>query len=489
MADGTQRYAPRSSFGPSSSEALSLELALGVLGTGAAALFLALLSLKWAIAILGTAAVLCLAFVESEAFLTLVIFLLPLEWTLSGNVPVRDIPVVFRSLVILGFFAGRLLRGRLKVGELLRSTVTKASLLFLCAATLPMLLGFGGLTRESVRALWTLFTCVGFYLVVLSWADSQLRVRKVLHALLISTIVSAAFGIFQEFLGDYTSLWLYLNPPPEWVGGMEGRAPSFFANPNFFAAYLNLVLPFSLACWILGEGRWKKLGAWTTGLGVAALLCTQSFGGLGAFGGVIVLAILCFAGSWKRKLTLLCSVCVLAVAFYFGKAILNPAHEGGDFAYDQSIRLVLWGVAWDFFVHSPIFGVGWGNFVAIYGAYVSEISWIPQGQFEVHNIYLQLLAETGVVGFGAFFLIVFRSVRQALRQWRLAAQPLDKALAFGVLGAILTTLLHGFVDFFFQVSPQFGTLFWVLLSLLVLTGSAARYASRPTPELALKLDR
>jgi hypothetical protein len=42
-------------------------------------------------------------------------------------------------------------------------------------------------------------------------------------------------------------------------------------------------------------------------------------------------------------------------------------------------------------------------------------------------------------------------------------------LAFGVLGAILSVLLHGFVDFLFQVSPQFGTLFWALLALLVVS--------------------
>jgi hypothetical protein len=53
-------------------------------------------------------------------------------------------------------------------------------------------------------------------------------------------------------------------------------------------------------------------------------------------------------------------------------------------------------------------------------------------------------------------------------------RALEKALAFGVLGAILTVLLHGFVDFFFQVSPQFSTLFWVLLALLVINRNAVR---------------
>jgi len=40
-------------------------------------------------------------------------------------------------------------------------------------------------------------------------------------------------------------------------------------------------------------------------------------------------------------------------------------------------------------------------------------------------------------------------------------------VAFGVLGAVLSVLVHGFVDFLFQVSPQFGTQFWLLLAMLV----------------------
>jgi O-antigen ligase len=85
----------------------------------------------------------------------------------------------------------------------------------------------------------------------------------------------------------------------------------------------------------------------------------------------------------------------------------------------------------------------------------------------VHNTYLQFLAETGLVGFFAFLFLVVRSWRQALAQFRSSLDFLDRALAFGVLGALLSVLVDGLVDFLFET--QFGTLFWMLLALLVVS--------------------
>jgi len=45
------------------------------------------------------------------------------------------------------------------------------------------------------------------------------------------------------------------------------------------------------------------------------------------------------------------------------------------------------------------------------------------------------------------------------------SDPLYRIAGSGTCGAIATTLIHGSVDFFFNVSQQFGALFWVVLAL------------------------
>ncbi len=58
-------------------------------------------------------------------------------------------------------------------------------------------------------------------------------------------------------------------------------------------------------------------------------------------------------------------------------------------------RLVFYEKAIKSFWESPLFGKGWRS------------EWYSQG-IDVHNVYIQLLAETGIVGFG-FFMFIFLS--------------------------------------------------------------------------------
>ncbi len=450
------------------------ELALGIAGAVVAGLFF---SAPLSIALVGGVATFALSALEIEPFLLLVIFLLPIVWVLQADLPLRNVPVVFRSVVVAGFFLGRLWRGRVGTSRLLRPSLSWASLLFVGAVLASGVL-VQGLTHDSVRARYEMVSDLGFYFVVLAWADSQQRIRKALIILLCSTAVTLGFAILQDLAGGFTPLWFYLNPVIDSFQPWSGRAASFMNHPNSLAAYLNLILPFALACYVIGKRKWKKIGGYMVWIGFAVLLSAQSIGGLVAFGCMLVLAIFCFVRSRRRRLLLVAGVCALALGFYIARETLNPAHaEDSVIGYDAATRLVLWSTALDLFAHSPIAGIGWGNFPTVYGSYIN-ISWIPAGIYNVHNIYLQLLSETGILGFVAFLWLVFVAAREAWRQWRALDSELGRALAFGVLGAIVTLLVQGLVDS--QFTAQFEALFWTLLALLA--ANASLWASDPPGE-------
>jgi O-antigen ligase len=460
----------------------ALPLLLGLLGVWLAWLFF---TAPGYVALLGALGVFTLSALASEAFLLFVIFIMPLGAQLAGDAPVKDMYVVFHGLVVAGFFAGRLLRRGIDVKSLFRPAISRASLLFLCIAVFPTILDKAKLSHTSLRSDIGLAVFVGYYFLILAWVDSRERLHKVLRALMISTIVTALFAFYQIAIGGFGSLWWALYPPdydsPAGVSEWGGRAASFVASPINFAGYLTLLLPFALACYILGRSRWKALAKWTFGLGVVALFTTQSLGGLMGFLASLLLAIFLFARTTKQKLALLGVFCISSGLLYVFMHIVSPVHSDQYLASDEYIRFQLWASAWDLFTQSPVMGVGWGNFTAIFG--LGDPGFIAD-KAQAHNLYLQLLSETGVVGFLAFFYLVVRSWKQALRQWRRSEDFIDRALAFGVQGALLAVLAHGFVDFLFDTNPQYGTLFWALLALLVVSSRVGlRGAVSPIQEM------
>jgi len=60
-------------------------------------------------------------------------------------------------------------------------------------------------------------------------------------------------------------------------------------------------------------------------------------------------------------------------------------------------RLIAW--AWVRFAENPMFGIGWGDYRATVPGNVTFVT-----ELDTHNIYIQLLCETGLIGFVCFII-------------------------------------------------------------------------------------
>lgn len=128
--------------------------------------------------------------------------------------------------------------------------------------------------------------------------------------------------------------------------------------------------------------------------------------------------------------------------------------------------MILWGAALSVFLSSPVLGVGWGNFVGSESTTLNFASWMPSQALYANNLYLDFLAGTGVIGLIGFGLVAYRGIRDADFLFRRSTETFERVLGFGVLAAIVASLVHGLVDDVIIVSPQAGCLFWMLLALL-----------------------
>lgn len=81
-----------------------------------------------------------------------------------------------------------------------------------------------------------------------------------------------------------------------------------------------------------------------------------------------------------------------------------------------SNRTVIYRHAWQLFKDNPVLGIGWGRFRS---TTLGNITWV--NTVEVHNIYLQLLCETGIIGFVIMIIPMIVHLIHSYRAYRYEA--------------------------------------------------------------------
>jgi O-antigen ligase len=406
-----------------------------------------------------------LAAFRFKPLLPLVVFFLPVTPFLNWDFPIRDLSTLVRFSLFAGVLLYRAthkenLRTWLVGGWLTRAILGYMAVAFASAVFL------NSFTLDAQRELMRLASYVCFYYVLTDWSQTEGNTRSLLKVLMASTIAVAIFGLWQACAGGYSTLYDVLYPIQDEIAQIpawEGRITSFLEHYNGLAGYLNLVLPFCLAFATGGSDPvLRALSRWCLALAGIALLLTQSRGGLLAFVAILLLHTYFSARDQKarmRRIALVMIVCLLAVAaagFFFQRLA-----EIDDFTAVS--RLAIWEGAFTVFARSPVLGTGFGNLRALMGGLLN----LPDGWTgDAHNLYLELLAETGLVGFLVFGILIVLALQAALRQLRNPQNDFNRLIAIAVLAAICGVLVHGTVDYLFHTTPQATALFFLVLGLL-----------------------
>lgn len=408
-----------------------------------------------------------LAALRFKPLLPLVVFFLPVTPFLNWNFPIRDLSTLVRFSFFAGVVVYRVTHDSNKDMRtwLFGTWLTRAILGYLVIATASAVF-LNPLTLDAQRELMRLGSYVCFYYVITDWCPTEDNTRALLKVLMASTIVVAIFGLWQALAGEYTALYDFLYPVQDEIAQIpawEGRITSFLEHYNGLAGYLNLVIPFCLAFAIGGADRVLRiLSRWCLAFASVALLLTQSRGGLLAFVAILLVQIWFSAPDHKTRLrrvalALIGCLIVAAVAGVFFQRL----GEIDDFTVVS--RLAIWGGAFTVFAQSPLLGTGFGNLRGLMGGLLN----LPDGWTgDAHNLYLELLAETGLIGFMVFGLLIVLALRTALRQLHNAQNEFNKTIAAAVFAAICGVLVHGTVDYLFHTTPQVTALVFLVLGLL-----------------------
>src|SRR5207237_4583 len=165
-------------------------------------------------------------------------------------------------------------------------------------------------------------------------------------------------------------------------------------------------------------------------LGVAMVATLSRSGWLGFLVAAVVLAVLV-----PRARLPLAVGGVLLAATLVGFGFIGSVGEGlsgqgsGSPGAMLGSRAGVWAAALGILVDHPLFGVGVADFVNYYPQYSRQ----PYGLNHAHDLFLNVAAERGLLGLGAFTAVLVGLFRTLASSFGRAVGRSDKLLAAGLI--------------------------------------------------------
>jgi putative inorganic carbon (HCO3(-)) transporter len=457
----------------------------GALGLIALAVALALLPLTWALAGVA-AAILAVTVVISPALGLIVLALaIPFGRALllsSSSIGLVDVLV----FLILAAWLARGLTARHLTLERIPLLWPLAIFLWLGIASLASAVSWRQGVLEWLK--WAEFAVL--YLV----AAQVLRRRQVVWVLI------AFFGVavYEVALG---ALQFTRNAGPEAfeVSGQFTRAYGTLQQPNPYAGYLGYLMPVALSLAIGALASWwtsRKTTSLLLGLLtlVVALILLAGIGvswSRGAWLGAATAILVVIAFRSRRAVLILGSIglALCIIGLLLGPArlpatiseritdlsgyVIGPdpaATEITDQNFSVLERLAHWQAGIRMFNGAPWLGIGIGNYGVVYPGFALPHWYDPLGH--AHNLYINFLAETGILGTVAF-LAFWASVATLAYRTAQNPDPFVRSLALGLLGTVAYLTLHNLFDNLFVQHLQ--------LQLALLLGAVVALRAEAAP--------
>lgn len=320
---------------------------------------------------------------------------------------------------------------------------------------------------ETVKKLVVLISAAAVFYGTLEICRSSRERLVVVGGILAGLVIASGQGVLQQYLGHTGEYGIVAD------GSVVGRVQGSFGHPNQYGGFIAVLVPLAAVVALTrGFGtprRW--FAALALALAVPAITFTYARGAILALvvGSLVWLAIL------RPRLAVLVAVVVGIAATSLAPAALKERFDPGKSTGDITLRADIWSAALDIYSREPLLGVGLNNFGEAYRALPTTLDNASQRrllhQTEVlvpphaQSLYLNILAEEGILGFGAFLLFAFAAVASCFRgAW--LADPLGRSVALGAGAGLFTLAVHSLLEV-----TLIGEVALPLFALLAVVGS------------------
>jgi putative inorganic carbon (HCO3(-)) transporter len=334
------------------------------------------------------------------------------------------------------------------------------------------------------------------YVIARTLRADQRGAGMAMAGVVLAIVAVAIFGIAQVVVAP--NLFGFISFTGRFGEGV--RITSIIGNPNMMATTLGIAIPFALyGSRHLTTPRWRWVARICLFILVLALLLTFSRGGWLAVGlGVVVGA---FIVDWRSVPVLVLAAMLawgttLVLPRNLGLGVLDPDVAGGDVVGSTLDRLDNLGGGSDLrsqylvdgiriISANPVLGVGPGR----YGGAAASI--IPSPIYEeydadllgyrtVHNFWLHLTGEVGVIGAAVFLTLIAGLLIRLARAAR-RSSGVGLVVVGGAATVIVVASLHSVTEMVFEGNmPAF--LIWLIMGLASTLAPTTRLFGNASPE-------
>ncbi len=318
------------------------------------------------------------------------------------------------------------------------------------------LCSFASLKGVQIWAVY--FAFMVFYFVVINTIKTKKQLMNLLTVFALSGLAVCVYGILQYVFGwNVTQAWM----DEEMFEDIKMRIYSTLENPNVLGEYILLVLPVTVALMWKKHGVLAKIvyGGMAAVMGVALILTFSR----GCWVGIMAAAAV-FVTFSAGKLWGLLLLVLPIVPMILPESIINRFTSIGDMKDSStSYRVYIWMGTLHMLKDFWLSGVGPGQeaFTQVYPFYSYSAIVAPHS----HNLFLQILVESGILGIVAFAVLLLVFFRKLAAACQVQGKHGELSVTMvGIAASVIGFLVQGLFDNCFYNYRVF-MIFWAVIAL------------------------
>jgi len=306
----------------------------------------------------------------------------------------------------------------------------------------------------NIKELMRLWLLLLFYVVMTDVLDSKKQLLRLTFWLLIWAVWMMAVSAYIYL--TLSPFWYYIltmQPAYIFMRTKVLRMASIAGSTSYTGIYYAVIAALGAHFVPFYNTKLRRMGG--IAFMVAVMTCIVFTFNRGTWVGILLgLTVMVILGEIERRRVLVGALLIggivaLMTTSLFGE--IDVEQQVVDFFYysrsSAQSRIVRWISAINVIIDHPLLGVGYNNYAFVYGRY-SIVEGITRMYGSPHNMYVDVITGTGILGFSVYATMIIRLWRQMQTNLR-ANLPRDMhLLSRGVFIGFLFFLGSGLFDSF-----------------------------------------